>query len=271
MRSSLLFAHWKFFVFLFFLIHPPSFTSCFEHLSSANSTRLCPLVFATADGSGADKSKSMTGCGSDARGLAWSHPTGTDARTVLSPPPPRKKKSQYHQLSPAKRRRWRGRWKRFDWGEEGSFNEKRGGRVGRIEHFPDYFQVMHQRSCLRSFGAVESKWLLVFFDTVSGQDVEALPACVVSSYCKGVSEVAFVFKLMPVWHLVHPFVVMCWLMFVVISFPTNMQHSQRRGQESLIGFFGPGGHKESCMRSVLNAHGWTVRNLRSRRACKHGV
>lgn len=67
------------------------FHICFQHLSSANSTWLCPLVFATADGSGADKSKSMTGGGSDARGLALSHPTGTDARTVLSPPPPQKK------------------------------------------------------------------------------------------------------------------------------------------------------------------------------------
>lgn len=105
----------KFFIFQFFFLlsySSPQFHICFEHLSSATSTRLCPLVFATADGSGADKSKSVTGCGSDARGLAWSHSTGTDARTVLSPPPP--KKSQYHQLSPAKRRRWRGRWKRFD-------------------------------------------------------------------------------------------------------------------------------------------------------------
>lgn len=85
----------------------PQFHICFEHLSSANSTWLCPLVFAKADGSGADKSNSITGCGSDARGLAWSHPTGTDARTLLSPPPP--KKSQYQQLSPAKRMRWRGR------------------------------------------------------------------------------------------------------------------------------------------------------------------
>lgn len=109
--SSLLSLHTRKVFCLPVLSHSsPQFHICF---SSANSTWLCPLVFATADDSGADKSTSMTGGGTDARGLAWSHRTGTDARSVLSPPTP-PTKSQYHQLSPAKRRRWRGRWKRFD-------------------------------------------------------------------------------------------------------------------------------------------------------------
>lgn len=70
---------------------------------------------------------------------------------------------------------------------------------------------MHQRSCLRSFSADESKSLLVFFAAVGGQDAEAFPACVVSSlpYSKGESEVAFVFKLMPMRRLVHLFVATC--------------------------------------------------------------
>lgn len=81
----------------------PQFHICSGHLGSATAFFGCIHLFLPQTESAGRRQIQQcdSGCRGDAQELAWSHPTGTDARTAL-PPPPRKKKKKKKPISPVK-------------------------------------------------------------------------------------------------------------------------------------------------------------------------